>query len=67
MAAARYPCPYCGQTFAAMSDKLVHAMLDHAGAPRLIRPVSCWRCAREMTVVPGEPITCQCGFTLPAR
>ena len=58
----------CGATFSNITDYGIHVTTEHdlrpGGADSVpLRPVSCWRCARDIDV--NTTRTCECGWTLP--
>lgn len=66
---ASYGCLYCPDTFATVTDHLVHvstAHLDRIGIGRAAgsrRPFSCRSCAADLS---PDATACACGWIVPA-
>jgi hypothetical protein len=69
----KYECSRCGKKLMTSLDSMLHASEHVKGyVPRSEahrRPVSCWRCAKEMPVPAdgSSDYTCECGFVLPPK
>lgn len=67
----KHECAYCHERFASITDHMTHVLQSHdkgyrGRGERVLRPVSCWSCTKEMQPRESDGwYSCPCGFEMP--